>query len=318
LHGSFGVQLFFAISGLVLGIPFAKQHLKGSGAVKLKAYFLRRLTRLEPPYIIVMAIFFSSAVLMGRAPLDDQLSKFFTSLLYINNFLYPGQQVSGVAWSLEIEVQFYVLAPVMALVFAIKHAQLRRVLIVLATVISLAFACVSNLPFISLLDYLHYFLIGFLLADLFVTDARLMPQTRFDWLLGLILFAVIWIFGNSDFETPYQVFAWSSVRLFCVFWLYYLILFHKIFRFLTWRWITNIGGMCYSIYLLHFYLISLFGKPLMRYQFSEYSYVNVAISGILLLLPIAVICSAFYLMVERPCMDRYWYRKLIQKLGRNA
>ena len=51
-----GVELFFIISGFILGLPFAKQYLAGGKQVRLGAYFLRRLTRLEPPYILILCI----------------------------------------------------------------------------------------------------------------------------------------------------------------------------------------------------------------------------------------------------------------------
>src|SRR6476620_10071729 len=51
-HGHLGVPLFFVISGYILGLPFAKFHIAKGNAVSLKKYFFRRLTRLEPPYII--------------------------------------------------------------------------------------------------------------------------------------------------------------------------------------------------------------------------------------------------------------------------
>src|SRR5690349_11072351 len=51
--GQFGVELFFAISGFVLALPFAKQMLFNEpGRLRLKEYYLRRLTRIEPPYVI--------------------------------------------------------------------------------------------------------------------------------------------------------------------------------------------------------------------------------------------------------------------------
>ena len=50
--GGRGVELFFVISGLVLGLPFARQRLLGQTPVRLKGYLLRRVTRLEPPYIV--------------------------------------------------------------------------------------------------------------------------------------------------------------------------------------------------------------------------------------------------------------------------
>jgi peptidoglycan/LPS O-acetylase OafA/YrhL len=51
-HGGYGVEVFFAISGFILAWPLARQHIEASQKVKLRAYFLRRITRLEPPYIL--------------------------------------------------------------------------------------------------------------------------------------------------------------------------------------------------------------------------------------------------------------------------
>jgi Acyltransferase family len=51
LHGNRGVPLFFVISGFILGRPFAAHYLRGLPAPKLKEFYWRRLTRLEPPYL---------------------------------------------------------------------------------------------------------------------------------------------------------------------------------------------------------------------------------------------------------------------------
>jgi peptidoglycan/LPS O-acetylase OafA/YrhL len=48
-RGSVGVDVFFAISGFILALPFARQHLFATPPVSLKSYYLRRITRLEPP-----------------------------------------------------------------------------------------------------------------------------------------------------------------------------------------------------------------------------------------------------------------------------
>lgn len=51
-HCYLGVPLFFVISGFILSMPFANYYLKGQNKPELKKYFVRRLTRLEPPYIL--------------------------------------------------------------------------------------------------------------------------------------------------------------------------------------------------------------------------------------------------------------------------
>ena len=53
-----GVKVFFAISGFVLALPFLKYYLGLTDKkVQLKSYFIRRLTRLEPPFIITLVFF---------------------------------------------------------------------------------------------------------------------------------------------------------------------------------------------------------------------------------------------------------------------
>ncbi|HVG16816.1 MAG TPA: acyltransferase family protein, partial [Chitinophagaceae bacterium] len=64
MEGGHGVTLFFMISGFILSLPFAKMHLQKEGAkrINLKEYYIRRLVRLEPPYIIALILFFAGYV----------------------------------------------------------------------------------------------------------------------------------------------------------------------------------------------------------------------------------------------------------------
>jgi peptidoglycan/LPS O-acetylase OafA/YrhL len=76
------------------------------------------------------------------------------------------------------------------------------------------------------------------------------------------------------------------------------------------RVITDIGGMCYSIYLFHFlviYAVKHFTAPIHIGQgfWAYYTIQATMIFPVLLLL-----CGAFFLLIERPCMDREWPRKL--------
>jgi hypothetical protein len=52
-YGHVGVYLFFILSGFVLALPFIRWRVMGARRIALSAYFLRRVTRIEPPFIIV-------------------------------------------------------------------------------------------------------------------------------------------------------------------------------------------------------------------------------------------------------------------------
>ena len=57
-EGHRGVELFFGISGFILALPFAAQHLNGAAPVSVRRYYLRRVTRLEPPYLVALLVFY--------------------------------------------------------------------------------------------------------------------------------------------------------------------------------------------------------------------------------------------------------------------
>jgi peptidoglycan/LPS O-acetylase OafA/YrhL len=64
--GNLGVQLFFALSGFILSLPFARWRLAGEKPVRLSDYYLRRVTRIEPPYLIHLAFLFLLCALVLR------------------------------------------------------------------------------------------------------------------------------------------------------------------------------------------------------------------------------------------------------------
>jgi peptidoglycan/LPS O-acetylase OafA/YrhL len=314
-HAHLGVPLFFVISGFILGIPFAKYYLANDKPVALKAYFFRRLTRLEPPYVLVMTALLFGAVFVAKTmSFGEGIKSYLASITYSHNLFFPGvnPRLNAVAWSLEVEVQFYILAPIMACVFLIKSSSVRRVVLWCAT---LLFIIINNLYFydlhvLTLINFFQYFLIGFILSDLYVSNSRLLPETKADYLIGLFFFMVIWLFDATDFQSDIQKIGWEIVQLSGIFFLYYYILFHKIFRFLSLRVITNIGGMCYSIYLLHYPIISMFGNSLLARKFSAYSFVNVSIYSCIIISLVLFVSAVFFLLIERPCMDKNWYKKI--------
>ena len=116
-----GVFLFFAISGFII----TSQYLKGKpfplSRDFLGKYFKRRILRIEPPYMIVLVVTYlaltithwvpSGAHRFNQPPASMTVS-FFSSVLYSHGWVFGTlPKVFPPGWSLEIEVQFYLLAP---------------------------------------------------------------------------------------------------------------------------------------------------------------------------------------------------------------
>ena len=93
--------------------------------------------------------------------------------MYSHQLIYQAVPFPNLAlWSLEIEVQFYLLVPWLALIFTIG-AYLRRRMIIAAGMLAFSWISVwghdAFLVSNTLAGFLQEFLAGFLLVDLYVT-----------------------------------------------------------------------------------------------------------------------------------------------------
>jgi len=321
--GELGVQLFFIVSGLVLALPFARHHLRGGPAVGLRAYFLRRLTRLEPPYVLVMLGCFLVLVVVHGRSARELAPHLLASLGYVHDLVYARDSlINNVAWSLEVEIQFYLLVPWLTALFAVRGTVARRVLLVAAIVVTSAVGplLADTSPHLhnTLLRFAQYFLVGFLLADLMVVG-RLLPtgprRVRWD-VLALAAVPVVVMLHTQTGATrwlpaaSHQLVGELAVPWLCL--LGYLGVFRGVVlhAFLTLPLVTTIGGMCYSIYLLHNVFLN-------NTLFLTKSLAPSGVYGLDLLLQLAIMgplvvafSAVFFVLVERPCMDRAWPQHL--------
>jgi peptidoglycan/LPS O-acetylase OafA/YrhL len=310
LVGFHGVELFFVISGFILALPFAAHHLTGAPAVSLRKYYLRRLTRLEPPYFVTIFLLLALGLLAGHGSVSAILPHLAASLVYLHNLIYGGQStVLGVAWSLEIEVQFYLLVPLLTLVFAIRNQTLRRSVLIgvtLTTLVAQSLLVGRHPRFdLSILAYLQFFLIGFLIADVFLSSWKSSPRRTFYWdLIALagwpLLFVALqsktlthWLFPALVFTLYCAAFRgrWIN-QLFCN------------------PWITAVGGMCYSIYLIHYEVISAAGRFTKTLGSRLPNPVCLTVQFILVGSCIVIVCGIYFGILEKPCMRRDWPQRL--------
>ena len=169
-YGRHGVELFFVISGFILSTPFAMHAIQGGKQVSLKRYFTRRITpgaavSAEPADLFPV----QDALSAGQAGLKDLICSCFYCTGVVQGDL---PHISTVTWSLEIEIQFYLLMPLIATLFWINRRWLRRGCMV---ALAVGFAVLGPLKLNlqhsyytnNILLFLPYFLAGLMLADVY-------------------------------------------------------------------------------------------------------------------------------------------------------
>lgn len=110
LGGGAGVYLFFTLSGYLLFLPFAKAAFHGGGRISLGRYARNRALRIIPLFYVVIAL------LLVLRPRDAELGDWWRWALFIQNYsAETAIKLNSPAWSLGVEMQFYVLLPIVAL-----------------------------------------------------------------------------------------------------------------------------------------------------------------------------------------------------------
>jgi len=300
--GNRGVPLFFVLSGFILSLPFARSYRSGTPRPSLRRYFLRRVTRLEPPYLLNLAL-----VAIGAAILDHQtwrtlLPHLFASAGYLHYALFrTPSTINSVAWSLEVEVQFYLLAPLLATVFALRGTFARRAVLIAVMATSATLQLVFDLSKFTLAGDLQYFLAGLLLADLYLTgpnDRTLLPLRKFSWDVAAL---AGW---PAFFLLPERLASlWlpALALLLCLAGLRGAITS----RILRTPAVALTGGMCYTIYLWHAPVLTVANRMLHGIPaLAAASYPELfLIEGAIKIAAVMAVCLPLFILIERPCMD---------------
>ena len=326
-NGFRGVELFFVISGFILGLPFASHALLGKQQVDLKQYFLRRLTRLEPPYLLCMLLLFALHVFVRGRSAHELFPHLAASLVYLHDLIYAAESpINNVTWSLEVEVQFYLLAPLLAALFFIRDKAARRATFVALcaglAALSWFFILPGGRAYLSILRFAHFFLIGFLLADVYLVDWKGKPSKSFLWdvlsVVGWPLLFLLWNAGAQPGpgQVPGREPALTTLLVpAAVFFLYNAAFRGRLSnRAIVNPWVTTLGGMCYTIYLFHNPALAMILGRTGDFAPSGFYPVDLlaqlAIATPLVLLPSAV----YFVLVEKPCMRRDWPQRLLQRI----
>ncbi len=327
-NGAAGVELFFFISGYIISYPF----LSGR-APSLKKFFRRRLLRLEPPYMIIIVFSFVFLSVTSYAPTDAVSfnkssaslgESFAASILYLNGIIFHAPpRLNPPLWSLEVEIQFYILAPFILKLYMLVKDLPKRITIGLIFVLAGIYVqavLTPNAAWHYILPANCYaFFLGIVASDLAISKDpfKMANGAVYDFLLiiGLALFLT-----SSSLVYAFDQFSLAGLNILARavgIWLIYAgasrgIVGRSIFGY---RWLTLIGGACYSIYLTHIPVLQLTSAILFR-VIKPTSLPEAVLIAICVLVPASAISGfIYYLVVERPCMRMDWPQRLWAKLN---
>jgi peptidoglycan/LPS O-acetylase OafA/YrhL len=116
--GGLGVTIFFVLSGYLITTLMRTEH-AASGTIGFGSFYLRRLLRLMPPLLVVIAV---TAALSATAVIGGYLSHggLLAALFYYGNYFVISHDFTGlpagvgVIWSLAIEEHYYLVFPPLA------------------------------------------------------------------------------------------------------------------------------------------------------------------------------------------------------------
>jgi peptidoglycan/LPS O-acetylase OafA/YrhL len=297
--GQLGVFLFFALSGYLLFLPFAREAYGEGKPVELDRYARNRALRILPLYYATLAILL--VVGHGGGSMREWV-RFgsFTQSFFDDTVR---NRVDVPMWSLAVEVQFYVLLPILAWLLARFAATTRRAAVAVAALGLFSIVVWERKVYgggtgfdvakwrYSLPVTFFEFTPGMLLALVQVKLERQRRVPRWippsDLLIGLGLgcwiAAAYWARGASLVAAVASFFLLGAVAL--------PAREGVLVRALDWRALSIIGVASYSLYLWHFPVLEAIDK---RVDLTYFELLGV---GLLTCVGVAL---ASYTVIERP------------------
>ena len=276
-YGYVAIDAFFVLSGFCLFYPIARDMFGERRFRGWKDFYIRRLRRLYPSYLLMLLILLLFPILSwGTYGLKDplEIAKHFVSHLFFVHNLSDSTLGTTIctAWTMTIEVQFYLLFPLLCIPFRKKPVLTFAGMSAVAVALRMVMLCctdMSKMVYQAIpLEYLDVFGCG-MLSAYFVVRARnqLRDIDRLKPLMTLISLACItaglgymyWLRGMrvpSGVSNPDAYFRFLYRGLFAA--LMAGFLFTACFSYDFWqkkiwgnRFFVFLSTISYTVYLWH-------------------------------------------------------------------
>lgn len=244
-------------------------------------------------------------------------------MLYLHGLFFNAPpRLNPPAWSLEIEIQFYLLAPFLITFLAARKSLLVTVgavfgSIVLSAMLDQRFG-IHGLQNRTILGHGYGFILGVAVCRYAAKKNPFVmpPARRFDLLGGA---CVVLLFASGVLEhkglTPFEEAIRNAGRAVLMVGVYFGVARGiGMRRFFGNPLVTVAGGMCYSVYLVHVPLMQATAGLLFKHYIPA-SAVEAVLIAWVVLIPVSL-CGGllFYVAIERPCMTHDWPQRLARRV----
>jgi peptidoglycan/LPS O-acetylase OafA/YrhL len=288
--GGTGVDLFFLLSGWLIGSQLFAEQKKFSN-IDVKRFWIRRWMRTMPAYFVVLL-----ATLAQLYVTKDQVANPLPYFFFIQNYFYPLEYFS-ISWSLSVEEQFYL--TVAPLIFVISRFRPSAQLAILLTLLLLP-TVFRALGWFTNTSETHVrwdcCLMGVLLAHIHYKHRQHWDACKKYAGPMLIVGTVIYLaFFYFRWSPPFDGYTDpSKLVLACVFALlvFYAVNTPVINKPMGYTIIMHISTRSYSLYLLHPEALALAKRFFAETHFVIYYIIALAVS--------LLITEVLYRLVEVP------------------
>jgi acetyltransferase len=263
--GNAAMFVFFALSGFLIYMPFAKRDFGGGGPVILRNYALNRALRILPLYLIAVA---TVLIVQYRTTSIGLWARF---LSFSQNYdTRTAYHYLAQTWTVVVEVHFYLLLPFMAAGISrfAKGSRQRALGAILA--IGLASLAIRAITVYSpghsilwrptILVSMMFIAAGMFAAVMYIDWEERKPT----WLRGPLLHSDVWLLAGLPFLLAFCFLSFNTdagCAIMAVFVVVAAAFPHlhagPLTRVLSWRPLAYIGVATYSTYLWHGAILAL-------------------------------------------------------------
>jgi peptidoglycan/LPS O-acetylase OafA/YrhL len=266
--GWVGVQLFFVMSGYLITRNLLAMPMTPSA---LTAFMIRRCLRIVPICYALLAAYFYVVPLLFDAPsIVAAREHQRTYWLFLSNWTEPfGLAAPGLGhlWSLGVEVQFYLLWPLVVLLTGTRRFARPCVAVIVLGIVAAASLRAGGASFMAVYKFtvtrMAALGMGALVAALGTrpgVGARI-PVRALVWGSMLTLLAiVVWRRGFDFRDAVVEIVGLNVVAFLFALWLLPIVGVTGVtgvqgnlaVRIPSWPWLQSVGRVSYAMYILHY------------------------------------------------------------------